>query len=325
MLDFAFVPWAYSWLIVAGAKIGGWGNLEHFLFGHVQGHRKTFRSGAATSKKHAFGSEAAEKLISASHGWPIKAWLRIYVHGKYGGIDRAYPRKLHWSGFCTDTQCTQMCSIRLRGLGPRKIFWKFDAMRWLLRPFWSLKTSLGSLSFSLGVVTEFASLPHAWRLVSIGIGGFRYTHGTRLRSAAWKPVNNSLLLWILFWSTPVKNVWPSRSQSCCSQVSAVLFYARTTKFVRAQICVGDMRVSRLQGSATSKHWSADCRVCQTCSPSLSERNECVKETVLLIIQGLKLKFQKLTEKVGWPRLPQPPCFWWPWRSNCYAAQKSWKY
>ena len=31
---------------------------------------------------------------------------------------------------------------------------------------------------------------------------------------------------------------PPHPQSTCSQVSAVLFYARTTKFMRAQICVG---------------------------------------------------------------------------------------
>ena len=37
-----------------------------------------------------------------------------------------------------------------------------------------LRTSLGSLCFSLGMVTEFTSRPHTWRLVSIGIGGFRY-------------------------------------------------------------------------------------------------------------------------------------------------------
>ena len=47
----------------------------------------------------------------------------------------------------------------------------------------------------------------------------------------------------LFQAASVKNVWPP---SACSQVSAVFFYARTTKFVRAQICVGDIRVSRLQ-------------------------------------------------------------------------------
>ena len=135
--------------------------------------------------------------------------------------------------------------------------------------FLGLKISLGSLRFSLGMVTEFASRPHAWRLVSIGIGSFRYTLGTRRRSGAWKPVN-ILLLWILFWATPVKNVWSLHSHSACSHVSALLFYARTAKFMWAQICVGVMRVSHLQvkgrqrTSSQSKHWSGDCRICQTC-------------------------------------------------------------
>ena len=35
-------------------------------------------------------------------------------------------------------------------------------------------------------------------------------------------------------------------RATCSQVSAVLFYALTAKFVQAQICVGDVCVSRLQ-------------------------------------------------------------------------------
>ena len=85
---------------------------------------------------------------------------------------------------------------------------------------------------------------------------------------------------------PVKNVWPPRSQSACSQVSAVLFYARTAKFVRAQICVGDMRVSRIQAKGRQHHLSqnigpAIARSARPAPPALSERNECVKETVPL--------------------------------------------
>ena len=34
------------------------------------------------------------------------------------------------------------------------------------------------------MVTEFASWPHAWRLVSIGIGGFRYTR--KIRAKKWR-------------------------------------------------------------------------------------------------------------------------------------------
>ena len=43
------------------------------------------------------------------------------------------------------------------------------------RPFWGLKTSIVSIRFSLGMVTEFASWQHAWRFVSSSIGSFRYT------------------------------------------------------------------------------------------------------------------------------------------------------
>ena len=50
---------------------------------------------------------------------------------------------------------------------------------------------------------------------------FQVPPGTRQRSSAWKPVN-ILLLWILFRATPVKNVWPPRSQSACPQLSFTL-------------------------------------------------------------------------------------------------------
>jgi len=191
--------------------------------------------------------------------------------------------------------------------------------------FLGLKTLLESLRFSLGMVTEFTSLPHTWRLVSIGIVSLRYTRGTGRRSTAQKPVI-ILLLWILFRATPVKNVWPQCSQSACSHVSAVLFYAQTAKFVWAQICVGDTRVSRLQAkgqqiSFQSKHWSGNCRVCQTCSISpVGEKWMHKWNSTVKIIEGSKFKFQKLTENVGRPRPSQPcPCFRRPWISSLHKA------
>ena len=147
-----------------------------------------------------------------------------------------------------------------------------------------LKTSLGSLSFSLGMVTEFTSRPHAW--VSIGIGGFRYTCGTGRRSGTRLP-GNILLLWILFRAKPFNNKWPPCSQCACSQVSAVLFYTRTVKFVQASMCVGDMCVSRLQAAKGRQHHLSQniglaiARSARPAPPALSERNECVKETVPL--------------------------------------------
>ena len=96
-------------------------------------------------------------------------------------------------------------------------------------------------------------------------------------------ISQYLLLWILFRATPVKNMWPPRSQSACFQVSAVFFYARTAKFVRAQICVDDMRVFRPQAKGRQHHRSENIGPAITGSarpapPALSERNECVKET-----------------------------------------------
>ena len=44
-------------------------------------------------------------------------------------------------------------------------------------------------------------------------------------------------------------------QAARSHVSAVLFYARTVKFMWAQICVGNMRVSRLQVKGRQHHLS----------------------------------------------------------------------
>ena len=62
----------------------------------------------------------------------------------------------------------------------------------------------------------------------------------------------SHLVWILFQAAPVKSVWPP---SCLFSGLCSSLYAWTTKFVRAQICVGDMRVSRLQVKGQQHHLS----------------------------------------------------------------------
>ena len=115
---------------------------------------------------------------------------------------------------------------------------------------------------------------------------------------------------------PVKNVWPTRSQSACCQVSAVLFYTRTAKFVQAQICVGDMHVSLLQVKGREHFFSenigpAIAGSARPALPALSERNECIKETVLFKVQ--RSNFKSLRKNWGWPRLPQLPHF----RRPCY--------
>ena len=123
-----------------------------------------------------------------------------------------------------------------------------------------------------------------------------------------KPVN-ILLLWNLLRAAPDKNVWPLHSQSACSQVSAVLFYARTAKFVRTQTCDGDMRVSLLQAKVWQHHLSQNIGYtiagsARPAPPALSERNECVKETVLLKVQ--RSNFKSLWKKWGGPSHPSCP-------------------
>ena len=110
------------------------------------------------------------------------------------------------------------------------------------------------------MVTEFASRPQAWRLLSI-----------------------------LFRATPVKNVWPPRSQSAGTQVYAVLFYARTAKFMRAQICVGDTRVSFLQAKRRQHHLCqnngpAIAGSARPAPPALSERNNGKRNSTIKFIQ-----------------------------------------
>ena len=111
---------------------------------------------------------------------------------------------------------------------------------------------------------------------------------------------------------PVKNAWPSCTQSACSQTSTVLFYAWTMKFVRAQICVGDMRVSCLKAKGWQHHLSQNIgpAAAQSTRPApsaLSERNECVNEMEPLKYSRFKVYnyFKKLMENVGQPRPPQP--------------------
>ena len=129
------------------------------------------------------------------------------------------------------------------------------------------------------MVTEFTSRPHAW--VSIGIGGFRYTCGTGRRSGTRLP-GNILLLWILFRANPFNNKWPPCSQCACSQVSAVLFYTRTVKFVQAPMCVGDMCVSHLQAAKGRQHHLSQniglaiARSARPAPPALSERKRMCK-------------------------------------------------
>ena len=77
---------------------------------------------------------------------------------------------------------------------------------------------------------------------------------------------------------PIKNVWAARSQSACSQVTAVLFYTRTPKFVWAQICVGRLQAKGLQHHLSQNIGPVIAGSARPAPPALSKRNECVKET-----------------------------------------------
>ena len=78
----------------------------------------------------------------------------------------------------------------------------------LISFFLGLNTSLGSRRFSLVMVTKFASRPHAWRLVSIGIGGFRYTPGLEPgEEAAHESQSISPLILLNSTYSETWNVW----------------------------------------------------------------------------------------------------------------------
>ena len=67
-------------------------------------------------------------------------------------------------------------------------------------------------------------------------------------------------------------------QKCVATALTICFYTQTAKFVRAQICVADMRVSRLQAKGRQHHLSENVGPAIAGSarhgpPALSERNE----------------------------------------------------
>ena len=81
------------------------------------------------------------------------------------------------------------------------------------------------------------------------------------------------------------------------------------KFVWAQTCDGNMRVSLLQAKVWQHHLSQNIGYtiagsARPAPPALSERNECVKETVLLKVQ--RSNFKSLWKKWGGPSHPSCP-------------------
>ena len=230
--------------------------------------------------------------------------------------------KLHWSGFCAN--------LRLGGSGgmlPQENFRKCDPLRWLLRPFWGLKTSLGSLHISLGMVTicfttthmEICVHRHWWFQVHLWN-----------QAKKWR-TNASQYFVAMDLATPIKNVWAPRSQFACFQVSAVLFYTRTAKFVRVQICAGDMHVSRLQAKDREHHLSqnigpAFAGSARPAPPALLVGNECVKETVplkLFKVQSLRKKWAAQAAPASQLPMAMPYMPWTPLYMLFQSAMAMW--
>ena len=178
------------------------------------------------------------------HLAPLITWPCIYAHGKYGGVDQGYSRKCRPGGSkiaLVQLLYHRMHRMRLGGSG--KNFWKIWCSEMASETFLGLKASLGSLHFSLGMVTQFTSRPRAWRLMFIDV---HWRFQVQLGEEAAHD-SQSIFCYSGSYSKQHRSrMWLLRSQSACSQVFAVLFYTWTTKFVREQICVGNMCVSCLQ-------------------------------------------------------------------------------
>ena len=143
-----------------------------------------------------------------------------------------------------------------------------------------------TIFFSKRILIHFTS---ARMEIEVSIGGFNppwerhkgATHASRLKFCL-------VFSLIVIQATPAENVWPPRSKSARSQVSAALFYVQTATFVLAWICTDDTQASRrlLAGFSPaskrsailsqSKHWSGGRRVCRTCSaaPAFAHRGKC---------------------------------------------------
>ena len=149
-----------------------------------------------------------------------------------------------------------------------------------------LKTSLGSFRFSLGMVTEFASRKHAWRLVIIGIGSFRYTlkpgeevahesqsifcySGSYSEQRLSRMCGHCTLTLLVLMS--LHFYFTLGPQSSCGHKSVLVLCV----FLTYKWKVGNVHhLSQNIGLAIAKS-------ARPASSALSERNKCVKETVPL--------------------------------------------
>ena len=99
-----------------------------------------------------------------------------------------------------------------------------------------------TIFFSKRILIHFTS---ARMEIEVSIGGFNppwerhegATHASGLKFCL-------VFSLIVIQATPAENVWPPRSKSARSQVSAALFYVQTATFVLAWICTDDTQASR---------------------------------------------------------------------------------
>ena len=126
------------------------------------------------------------------------------------------------------------------------------------------------------MVTKFTSQPHAWRLVSIGIGSF-FCYSRSYSEQRLSRMCGHCALTICLFSGLRGSLLRTDLKVCVSTV-----------------CVGDMRVSLVQVKGRQHHLSenigpAIARTARPAPPALSERNECVKETVPLNYSRFKVQ------------------------------------
>ena len=190
-----------------------------------------------------------------------------------------------------------------------------------------LKTSLGSLCISLGMVTICFTTTH----MEIGVHRHRRFQVHPWNQAKKWRTNASQYFVAMDLATPIKNVWAPGSQFGCFQVSTVLFYARTAKFVRVQICAGDMLVSRLQAKDREHHLSqnigpAFTRSARPAPPALLVGNECVKETVplkLFKVRSLRKKWAAQAAPASQLSTAMPYMPWTPLYMLFQSAMAMW--
>ena len=152
-------------------------------------------------------------------------------------------------------KCLELGWGGLGACSPRKNFWKFDALRWLLRPFLVLAWQQNSLHDHMYGDWCSSALAVSGRPVELGEEAAHKTQSIFCYSGS---------------ATPIKNVCMVTAPTIC------LFSGLPSSLLRSdrEVRVGTNLCWRyacflptsevLATSSQSKHWSGDCQVCQTC-------------------------------------------------------------